>query len=159
MALNFPTTEEQQFEDFANSVIQNSRNFLNSDDINSIELWVERLNILLTMYSRLSNIQEQLYYNTRINSILQLKDELEKRIENLQEANSNTNNMLISFQPTGGRHKIIILECAIRLLRQEGFNWTQIAETFSISTKTIYRRRIEFNIPDDLPDYTNITNE
>ncbi|GES72835.1 uncharacterized protein LOC114517950 [Rhizophagus clarus] len=109
------------------------------------------------MYSRLLNIQEQSYYNTRINTILQLIDQMKTQIKSLQDI--NTTGTLVYFQPTGGRYKIIILESALRLLRQEGFTWSQIAEIFSISAKTIYRRRKEFNIPDDLPDYTNITNE
>jgi hypothetical protein len=142
MASNFSTIEEQQFEEFANTIIQSSTNSLNSGDINTMELWIERLNTLLTMYSRLLNIQEQSYYNTRINTILQLIDQLKTQIETLQDTNSN--NMLVFFQPTGGRHKIIISECALRLLRREGFNWSQIAEIFSVSAKTIYRRRNEF---------------
>ncbi|GBC00401.1 hypothetical protein RclHR1_38460001 [Rhizophagus clarus] len=82
---------------------------------------------------------------------------MKTQIKSLQDI--NTTGTLVYFQPTGGRYKIIILESALRLLRQEGFTWSQIAEIFSISAKTIYRRRKEFNIPDDLPDYTNITNE
>ncbi len=154
MASNFSTIEQQQFEEFANTTIQNSTNSFNSDDINTIELWIERLNILLMMYSRLSNLQEQ-SYNTQINTISQLIDQMKAKIETLQDINSNST--LVFFQPTGGRHKIIVSEGALRLLRQEGFNWSQIAEIFSVSAKTIYRRRNEFNIPDDLPNYTNVT--
>ena len=50
------TVEEQQFENFANSIIQNSINLLNCVDINTLEMWIERLNTLLTMYSYLSNV-------------------------------------------------------------------------------------------------------
>lgn len=88
---------------------------------------------------------------------MQLSDQLNVQIETLQDTNSN--GMALSFQPTGGRYKIIILECALRLLREEGFNWSQIAEIFNVSAKTIYRRRKEFNIPDDLANYMNITDE
>jgi hypothetical protein len=157
MASNFSTIEEQQFEEFANTIIQGSTNSLDSGDINMMELWIERLNTLSTMYSRLLNIQERTYYNTRISTILQLSDQLNVQIEALQDTNSN--GMALSFQPTGGRYKIIILECALRLLREEGFNWSQIAEIFNVSAKTIYRRRKEFNIPDDLANYMNITDE
>ncbi|EXX72597.1 hypothetical protein RirG_067810 [Rhizophagus irregularis DAOM 197198w] len=157
MASNFSTIEEQQFEEFANTIIQGSRNSLDSSDINMIELWIERLNTLSTMYSRLLNIQERTYYNTRISTILQLSDQLNVQIEALQDTNSN--GMALSFQPTGGRYKIIILECALRLLREEGFNWSQIAEIFNVLAKTIYRRRKEFNIPDDLANYMNITDD
>ncbi|GBC47749.2 uncharacterized protein LOC109586461 [Rhizophagus irregularis DAOM 181602=DAOM 197198] len=159
MALNFPTVEEQQFEDFSTTIIQNSISFLGSGDINALELCVERLNLLSAMYSYLLNVREQPYYITQINTILLLKDQLETRIENLQDESSNINSRLVSFKPTGGRYKVIILECALRLLRQEGFEWTQIAEIFGVSTKTIYRRRKEYNIPDDLASYTEITNE
>lgn len=64
MASNFSTIEEQQFEEFANTIIQGSTNSLDSGDINMMELWIERLNTLSTMYSRLLNIQERTYYNT-----------------------------------------------------------------------------------------------
>src|SRR5215213_7649127 len=136
MTSNFSTVEEQQFENFANSIIQSSSNLLDCVDINTLELWIERLNTLLTMYSYISNVQDRPYYNTRINMISQLINQLESQIETLQDSNLNSNN-IVSFQPTGGRHKIIILESALRLLRQEGFNWTQIAEIFGVSTKTI----------------------
>lgn len=140
MALNFPTVEEQQFEDFSTTIIQNSISFLGSGDINALELCVERLNLLSAMYSYLLNVREQPYYITQINTILLLKDQLETRIENLQDESSNINSRLVSFKPTGRRYKVIILECTLRLLRQEGFEWTQIAEIFGVSTKTIYRR-------------------
>ncbi|CAB5190649.1 unnamed protein product [Rhizophagus irregularis] len=90
-----------------------------------MELWIERLNTLSTMYSRLLNIQERTYYNTRISTILQLSDQLNVQIEALQD--TNFNGMALSFQPTGA--------------------------------KTIYRRRKEFNIPDDLANYMNITDD
>jgi hypothetical protein len=158
MTLNFSTIEEQQFNDYAETIIQQSINSLDSGDDIMMELWVERLNVLLTMYSYLLNVQERPNYITRINMISQLVNQLETQRENLQNSDLVGNN-LISFQPTGGRHKIIILEPALRLLREEGFNWSQIAEIFGVSTRTISRRRNEYNISDDLSNYTNMTDE
>ena len=51
----------------------------------------------------------------------------------------------------------MINSSAIRLLREQGLEWTKIASLFDISVKTIDRRRRECDILDDFIGYTDIT--
>lgn len=149
----------EDFENFIQNTLQNANRMLNSDDVNSIELHIERLDFLLAMFTRLiinfpnDNIQRFLP------EIINLKRQLETKIEILNSENNNPINNFISYKHTSGRPTILISENAIRILRKEGFSWKKIATIFGISSKTIQRRRREFNIPDDIGEYTQLTNE
>ncbi|CAB4420316.1 unnamed protein product [Rhizophagus irregularis] len=130
--MSFPTL--QQFEERSEHILRNASRLLEiGEDINELELQVEHLSLLLSMYTRVEQ-----YYD---NATLQRK---------LNE---------INFLKTGGRPKIEFNEDVIKLLRNQGFSWTNIATTFGISSRTLNRRRKENNIRDTAQHYSSITND
>lgn len=56
-----------------------------------------------------------------------------------------------------GRPRYIITDIQIRMLREEGFRWADVARLLGVSPITLRRRREEFEMPignnfDDIPD-------
>ena len=56
-----------------------------------------------------------------------------------------------------GRPRYIIAETQIRMLREERFQWVDVARIQGVSPITLRRRRTEFEMPvsnnfDDIPD-------
>ena len=49
---------------------------------------------------------------------------------------------------TGGRPAYDISKDQLELLRETGMNWKNIATFLGVSEKTIYRRRIDFGLPE-----------
>src|SRR5688572_25810927 len=142
----------EDFEIFIQSTLQNANRMLNSDDVNSIELHIERLDLLLAMFTQLIINFPNDNILGFLPEIINLKRQLETKIETLNSENNNPINNFISYRHTSGRPTILISENAIRILRKEGFSWKKIATIFGISSKTIQRRRREFNIPDDISE-------
>nr|CAG8546404.1 9551_t:CDS:2 [Entrophospora candida] len=149
----------EDFEIFIQNTLQNANRMLNSDDVNSIELHIERLDLLLAMFTQLIINFPNDNILGFLPEIINLKRQLETKIETLNSENNNPINKFISYRCTSGRPTILISENAIRMLRKEGFSWEKIATIFGISSKTIQRRRRELNIPDDIGEYTQLTNE
>ncbi|CAJ0837896.1 11641_t:CDS:2 [Entrophospora sp. SA101] len=149
----------EDFEIFIQNTLQNANRMLNSDDVNSIELHIERLDLLLAMFTQLIINFPNDNILGFLPEIINLKRQLETKIETLNSENNNPINKFISYRCTSGRPTILVSENAIRILRKEGFSWEKIATIFGISSKTIQRRRRELNIPDDIGEYTQLTNE
>ena len=84
---------------------------------------------------------------------------LNQRIEFLNSDTSFAVRKFVQKKQTGGRPKSVINEDAIKLLRQQGYNWTDISKIFEISAKTLSRRRKENNIQDTIQQYSNLTDD
>ena len=50
--------QQAQFEEFAQRIITRAQYILQNDDINSMEIFEEKLELLLSMYSRLTNFYD-----------------------------------------------------------------------------------------------------
>lgn len=150
---------QQRFEEQAEQYILNANNILErGDDINAIELQIERLSVLVSMYYHVQQYYDQEIFQTRLNMINFLKRRLEQRIEFLNQ-DTNMARSFVQKQFTGGRPRKIINESAIKLLRQQGYSWSKIGKTFGCSSSTIMRRKYENNIPDTIPPYSDLTND
>jgi hypothetical protein len=149
--------QQAQFEQFVQGIIMRVQYILQNNDINSMELFEERLELLLSMYSRLTRFYNIDFIQRRILQLYNLKATLRKKIEDSSSQDNTIIGTFVQYQITGGRPKIFINPSAIRLLREQGLDWTKIASIFGVSVKTIERRRSEYNIPDDFIGYTNIS--
>ena len=77
---------QQRFEEQAEQYILNANNVLErGEDINSIELQIERLSALLSMYFHIQQDYDQEIFQARLNMINFLKRRLEQRIEFLNQ--------------------------------------------------------------------------
>ena len=149
--------QQAQFEEFAQGIITRVQRILQNDNINNMEIFEERLELLLSMYSRLIRFYNANFIQRRMLQLHDLLNTLRKKIEDLSGENNAAISTFVRYQLTGGRPKIWINPSAIRLLREQGLEWTKIALIFGVSVKTIDRRRKECNIPDDFIGYANIT--
>ena len=61
-----------------------------------------------------------------------------------------------SGQSSGGRPRYIITKEHIEVLRNTGMQWTAIAQCLGLSSRTLYRRRLEYGFEDS---FTHITDE
>ncbi len=149
--------QQAQFEEFAQRIITRAQYILQNDDINSMEIFEEKLELLLSMYSRLTNFYDIDFIQRRMLQLYNLRADLIKKMEDLNNQDNIAINKFIQYQLTGGRPKIWINPLAIKLLREQGLDWTKIASIFGVSIKTIERRRKENNISDDYIGYANIS--
>lgn len=149
---------QAQFEDFVQRTINRMMQKLSqNDDINSMELFEEQVELLLSMYSRLTLYYDRDFIQRRIIQLHYFKRELQKKIEHLNKEDKSATSVFVEFLPSGGRPKIHINSLAISTLREQGLHWEQIATIFGVHAKTINRRRKELHIPDDCPAYSEIT--
>src|SRR5687767_545032 len=111
-------SHQQRFEEQAEQYILNANNVLErSEDINSIELQIEHLSALLSMYFRIQQYYDQEIFQARLNMINFLKRQLGQRIEFLNQDISSAKKNFVQKKFTGGRPKNVINESAIKLLR------------------------------------------
>lgn len=149
---------QENFENFANECLFNAINVLErGDDVNAMELQVDRLAMLVSMYSGVQHLYDDNTFQTKINDINFVLKRLNQRIEFLNNDTSFAIRTFVQKEQTGGRPKSVINEDAVKLLRQQGYNWTDIANTFNISAKTLRRRREENNVQDTIQAYSTLT--
>src|SRR5436309_9722553 len=127
--------QQAQFEEFAQGIVLRVQRIIQNNDINSMEIFEERLELLLSMYSRLIRFYDIDFIQRRVIQLYNLQATLRKKIEDLSSQNNAAISIFIQHQLTGGRPKIWINPLAIRLLREQGFNWTKIASIFGVSAK------------------------
>ena len=99
-----------------------------------------------------------------------LKDMLENLLEYLRRLLQDLKNKISSslvdsctvFQrepsqtlSSGGRPRYAITREHIETLRNTGIQWTAIARCLGVSSKTLYRRRLEYGLQDSFSDITN----
>src|SRR2546421_7653234 len=139
----------QQFENHSEHVLRNALHILErGEDINALELQVECLALLLSMYIRVEQFYENVIFQRKLNEINFFKARLEQRIQFLSNDTNFASRNFVTKKPTGGRPRNEFNENVIKLLRQQGFSWTSIASTFGVSSKTLSRRRKDNNIID-----------
>src|SRR2546430_298797 len=120
-------TTLQRFEQHAEQCLRNADNLLErSDDLNALELQIERLALLLTMYNRIRQFYDNVTFEARLNEINFIKRRIEQTIQFLNHDTSFAVRNFVTEEPTGRHPKIIVDEEAVKLLRQHGFTWKQI---------------------------------
>lgn len=154
------STLQQRFENYANELIRNSSLVLQEEnDVNSFELQINRLNILVMMYQRVEQLYDTITIRNRLNDIEYLKTRLQQRMEFLNNDTSFAMRNFVKKKPTGGRPETVINVDVIKLLREMGLDWTKIAQSFDISSRTLSRLRKKYNIEDTIPQYTVISDD
>jgi hypothetical protein len=150
---------QENFESYANSCLFNANYILErGNDINAMELQLDRLALLLSMYSRVQQFYDDISYQTKLSDINFVIRRLYQRIEILYHDSSSASKTFVKKVKTGGRPKIIIDEDVIKLLRQLEYNWTDIAEIFDVSSSTLSRIRKESNLQDTIQLYSTLSN-
>src|SRR5437764_11813908 len=148
----------ENFESYADSCLFNANNVLErSDDINAMELQLDRLALLLSMYSRVQQFYDDITYQMKLSDINFVIRKLHQRIEMLNHDSSSASNKFVKKVKTGGRPKIVIDDEVIKLLRQLEYNWTDIAKTFCISSRTLSRMRENSNLQDTIQSYSTLS--
>ena len=112
--------QQAQFEEFAQGIVTRIQRILQDNDINSMEIFEERLDLLLSMYSRLTRFYNADFIQRRMLQLYNLQATLKNRIEDSSSQNNVIASIFIQHQFTGGRPKILINSSAIRLLRKQG---------------------------------------
>src|SRR5437763_5956082 len=149
----------ENFESYADSCLFNANNILErSDDINAMELQLDRLALLLSMYSRVRQFYDDITYQMKLSDINFVIRRLYQRIEVLNHDSSSVSKTFVRKVKTGGRPKIVIDEDVIKLLRQLEYNWTDIAKIFDVSSKTLSRMRKDGNLQDTIQSYSTLSN-
>jgi uncharacterized protein YerC len=151
---------QENFESYAGECLFNAINVLeNGEDINAMQLQVERLATLASMYLGVQNFYNEEAFQTKLNDINFVINRLNQRIEFLNSDTSLAVRNFVRKEKTGGRPKSLINEDVVKLLKQQGYYWTNIANTFNISVKTLSRRREESNLQDTIQPYTVLTDD
>jgi hypothetical protein len=151
---------QAQFENFAQRIVNRVSQMLSqNEDVNSMELFEEQVELLLSMYSRLTLYYDRDFIQRRIIQLYYFKNELQKRIDYMNNEDSPAISIFVKPLPSGGRPKIHINPLAICTLREQGIHWKQIATIFGVHAKTINRRCKELHIPDNFPAYSVITDD
>lgn len=149
---------QQRFEAYATNVLRSVQHVLeDANDVNDLELQLNRLNTLLVMYNQVYQSYDDNILRNRLSEIEFLKTRLEQRMEFLNSDSSFAVKNFVQKKKTGGRPKTLINEDVIKLLRELGFEWTKIGNLFGVSARTISRRRIEYNIEDTIPQRSAIS--
>ncbi|CAG8578640.1 2723_t:CDS:1 [Paraglomus occultum] len=142
------------FETSAQSTVNNAQRALEEiADINTLEMHIECLDQLVQIYRHLMIAP---HVHLRLETIENLRSALKQKVNRLNSSSTSSRNRLIQYESTGGRRRVVIPVLITRNLREEGLSWSNIANLFGISDRTLRRRRNELNIPDDFT-YSNVT--
>lgn len=152
---------QQRFNNFSDRIIRIALYSLeNESDSSILEMQIERLSILLTMYARVQQYYNEDELNLKLEEINYIKNRLLHRLQFLNSDNATfAKKFFVSKKPTGGRPKFIVDVEAVKLLREQAFSWGKIAETFGISASTLGNLRKEYNIEDSIQSYSDISND
>ncbi|CAB5201751.1 unnamed protein product [Rhizophagus irregularis] len=153
-------TLKQQFYEYADHILRVVyRAFLQENDIDILENF--HLQHLIMLSSRCYQIQQ--HHNTQeITGYLQNIDYLKTRLlERIQLHNTKISPIrrFVKKLQTGGRPKFVINIEAVKLLREQGLEWTKIGRTFEVSTSTIKRSCKEYNIDDPIQPYSLLADD
>jgi len=155
------STHQQRFNIFSDRVIRIALHSLeNEDDNNSLEMQIERLSTLSTMYVRIQQYYNESELNLKLEEINYIKNRIQHRLQFINNNNSTfAQRVFVSKKPTGGRPKFIVDIEAIKLLREQEFSWNKIAEIFGVSLSTLGNIRKDFNIEDSIQPYSDISDD
>ncbi|KAL9978173.1 hypothetical protein ACROYT_G015664 [Oculina patagonica] len=151
-------------------VIRGARNHLSTNQADSAEFWCRRLDdyertvrLLLArvMESRPDQVNFVRDLALLMDTMGNLREALDARSFRGQfevEGQDAVQN-LSAVDHTGrtGRPRYLITDTQIRMLREEGFRWADVARLLGVSPITLRRRRVEFEMPlgnnfDDIPN-------
>src|ERR1051325_5196248 len=154
-------TYQQRFNIFSNRVIRIALYSLeNESDSSILEMQMERLSVLLTMYARVQQYYNEGELNLKLEEINYIKNRIQRRLQFLSSNNLTfAERIFVNKKSTGGRPKFIVDIEAIKLLREQEFSWAKIAEIFGISSSTLGNIRKEYNIEDSIQPYLNISDD
>ena len=147
---------QQQFNEYVEHTLRITyRAFLQENDANILEN--VHLQNLITLSSKCHQVQQ--YYENQIianylRDIEYIKNKLIERIQFLNHDIAFSTKRFVKKVQTGGRPKFVINIEAVKLLREQGFNWTKIGEILDISASSIKRLRQEYNIQDPVQPYS-----
>jgi hypothetical protein len=113
--MSFPTL--QQFENHSEHILRNALLILErGEDINALELQVEHLALLLSMYTRVEQFYDNVVLQRKFNEINFLKARLEQRIQFLSNDINFASRNFVTKKLTGGRPRNEFNEDVIKLL-------------------------------------------
>ena len=141
-------------------VIRGARSHLSTDQVDSAEFWCRRLDeyertlTLLLSRGRESRPDQETFIRDlqQLTAFLRnLRDMLDSRTFRREFVVDGQDfpQTLRTTDQTGaaGRPRYVITEVQIRMLREEGFRWADIARYFGVSPITLRRRRRECDMP------------
>jgi len=152
-------------------VIRGARAHLSTNQVDSAEFWCRRLDeyerTLRLLLARVEESRSDLATFARdleilLDTLANLRESLDAR--SLRgyfqiDRQDTPPPSLSSVERTGmGRPRLIIGRTQIRMLRDEGFRWADVAHILGVSPITLWRRQTEFAMPvgdnfDDIPDH------
>jgi len=114
------STHQQRFNIFSDRVIRIALHSLeNEDDSNSLEMQIERLSTLSTMYVRIQQYYNESELNLKLEEINYIKNRIQHRLQFINNNNSTfAQRVFVSKKPTGGHPKFIVDIKAIKLLHE-----------------------------------------
>ena len=111
------------------------------------------------MYNRVRQYYNEDEFNLKLEEINYVKGRIQHQFQFLNNNHSSfAKKTFVSKIPTGGHPKFVVDIEAIKLLREQEFSWTKIAEIFDISSTTLRNIRTEYNIEDPIQPYSDISN-
>lgn len=154
-------TLKERFNNFSDKLIRIALRALeDGNDSNGLEMQVDRLSTLLTMYHRVRQYYNENEFNLKLEEINYIKGRIQYQLQFLNNNDlSFAKKTFVSKIPTGGRPKTVVDIEAVKPLREQEFSWSKIAEIFDISLSTLRNIRTEYNIEDSIQPYTNISND
>src|SRR5438309_52000 len=118
-------TYQQRFNIFSDRIIRIALYSLkNESDSNILEMQIEQLSILLTMYGRVQQYYNEAELNLKLEEINYIKNKILHQLQFLSNDNSTfAKKFFVSKKQTGGRPKFIVDIEAVKLLREQEFSW------------------------------------
>ncbi|KAL9987204.1 hypothetical protein ACROYT_G001472 [Oculina patagonica] len=151
-------------------VIRGARNHLSTNQADSAEFWCRRLDdyertVRLLLARVMESRPDQVNFGRDLALLMDTMGNLREVLDTRsfrgqfevegQDAVQN----LSAVDHTGrtGRPRYLITDTQIRMLREEGFRWADVARLLGVSPITLRRRRVEFEMPlgnnfDDIPN-------
>eukprot|EP00794_Sanderia_malayensis_P013267 gene13267-14634_t len=130
-------------------------------DINGMEYDIRKLDqyieIFAALLSVLLTVQEAPLLLTQIvsglaNSLRKRKYDISKKLSDHLKDKEQV--YVCETEDTGGRPRFVVTREQIVVLRDTGMTWSDISKCLCISPKTLYRRRQEYDIPNN---FSNIS--
>ena len=168
--LHCPNYAQANDEDLENFLLSLDQCLLQIDEYNEepgnirvLEYLYERLEgniqIIMAISLMLRRFVDGLPIQVLVESLLEsLRAKLQilwEKIARYQEPIRTQHSVPAQEQSTGGRRRYIVPLERIEVLRSTGMSWTAIANCLGISTKTLQRRRAEYNMFDTYSDVSS----
>ena len=131
-------------------------------DINGMEYNVRKLEQYIEIFAAVSSVLLTLeetpgliqIVNSFANSLWQCKNDICKKLSEHSKG-KELQLLVCETERTGGRPRFVVTREQICVLRATGMTWSDISKCLCISTKTLYRRRQEYDIPNTYADMSD----